>query len=86
MHDIVEMRCTACGFTVRGVHERTMARRRTCALCGLPAMAPRSNFSISRRLPMGMGLLMGAFAASLDVSPLEAAEPDATPGFARQHA
>lgn len=84
MHDIMEMRCAACSFSVRGIPERH-ARLRACALCGA-VMLPAKNYSASRRLPMGLGLLMGAFAASVDTSPLAAQEPDSFPGFARHHA
>ena len=80
MYDILEARCGACGFTLKGLGED---RTRTCRMCGLP-METRANLSISRRLPLGMGLLMGAFAASLDSSPLLAREDVPVPGFARQ--
>ncbi len=81
MHDIMEMQCRGCGFSVRGIPQRGIRARR-CSLCDLP-MAPRPNYSVSRRLPLGMGLLMGAFAASLDSSPLTAAEPAPVAGYAR---
>ncbi|GEM_PF-4730451 len=81
MHDILEAHCPACGFALRGVTDD--GRLHTCGLCGLP-LATRQNYSIPRRLPVGMGLLMGAFAASHDSSPLLAANPAAVPGFARR--
>lgn len=82
MHDILEAHCLACGFVLKGLHEG--APPTVCGMCGLP-LSTRSNLSISRRLPVGMGLLMGAFAASLDVSPLRTAETGAVPGFARRY-
>lgn len=81
MHDVLEAACPACGFTMKGLAES--AHVPTCGMCGLP-LATRSNLSISRRLPVGMGLLMGAFAASIDASPLLAYAPAAVPGFARR--
>lgn len=51
-------------------------------MCGV-RLSVRSNLSISRQLPGGMGLLMGAFAASLDASPLRSSPLPAVPGFAR---
>lgn len=82
MHEILEARCIACGFTLKGLGED---RARACRMCGLP-MTTRANLSISRHLPAGMGLLMGAFAASFDASPLLAPEQPAIPGFARSTA
>ena len=80
MHDILEATCPACGFTLKGLGEDAA---RTCGMCGLP-LATRSNLSVSRRLPVGLGLLMGAFAASLDASPLLKQQSGAVPGFARR--
>ena len=82
MYDILEARCSACGFTLKGLGED---RARACRMCGLP-MTTRANLSISRHLPAGMGLLMGAFAASFDASPLLAPEQPPIPGFARSTA
>lgn len=80
MHDILEARCDACGFSMKGVADD---RRRVCGMCGLP-LVTRPDLSIPRRLPVGLGLLMGAFAASVDASPLSAREPRPIPGFARR--
>ncbi|MEA3200679.1 MAG: hypothetical protein QOE90_2107 [Thermoplasmata archaeon] len=81
MHDLLEAHCPACGFVLRGVTDD--GRLHTCGLCGLP-LAMRANYSISRRLPVGMGLLMGAFAASHDASPLLAQQSGMIPGFAKR--
>ena len=83
MHDILEARCAACGFSLKGLDEARALRERACRMCGHP-LAMRSNLSVSRRLPMGLGLLMGAFAASLDASPLLAPDAPPYPGFARR--
>ena len=83
MHDILEARCVACGFALKGV-DPTRAPPAECPLCACP-MATRSDLAISRRLPVGLGLLMGAFAASLDASPLRAPDAPLAPGFARMH-
>jgi hypothetical protein len=80
MHEVLEATCSACGFTLLGLGEESA---RACGLCGLP-LSTRQNLSIPRRLPVGMGLLMGAFAASLDASPLMARQQAAVPGFARR--
>lgn len=82
MHDLLEARCAACGFSLKGLDALRVARERACRLCGGP-LGVRSNLSVSRRLPAGTCLLMGAFAASLDASPLLAPEPPLAPGFAR---
>lgn len=81
MHDILEARCGACGFSMKGLHEGHLVT--TCGMCGLP-LTSRSNLGVSRRLPPGMAILMGAFAASLDASPLHAAAMAPVPGFARR--
>lgn len=83
MHDILEARCPACGFTVKGLDETRAQREPLCPMCGAP-FAVRSNLSVSRRLPVGLGLLMGAFVASRDASPLMAREASTFPGFARR--
>lgn len=57
----------------------------TCPYCGIP-FAARSNLAISRQLPVGLGLLMGAFVASEDASPLRKTDADPVPGFARRWA
>ena len=80
MHDVLEATCPACGFTLMGLGEESP---RACGLCGLP-LSTRSNLALPRRLPVGMGLLMGAFAASLDASPLMTRQLPAVPGFARR--
>ena len=82
MHDLLEARCSACGFSLKGIDVLRARRERACTLCG-GAMRMRSNLGVSRRLPAGTCLLMGAFAASLDASPLLAPEAPLTPGFAR---
>ena len=81
MYDILEAHCPACGFTLLGVQDD--GRIHTCGLCGLP-LATRANYSVSRRLPVGLGLLMGAFAASHDASPLSPGATTMTPGFAKR--
>lgn len=81
MHELIEMRCRGCGFSLPGIPEARLTAR-ACTLCGC-AMDPRPNLSVSRRLPRGLGLLMGAFAASLDASPLTAVEPRSMMGYAR---
>lgn len=83
MHAILETRCRGCGFSLSGIPEEGYEAR-PCTLCGL-AMDPRPNLGVTRRLPRGLGLLMGAFAASLDASPLRTADPNLAPGYARQH-
>lgn len=55
----------------------------TCPFCGI-LFSVRSNLSISRSLLPGMGLLMGAFVASQDSSPLMAREDAPFVGFARR--
>jgi hypothetical protein len=79
-HDILEAHCNACAFTLKGIDSELPA---SCGMCGLP-LETRSNLAIARRLPGGMGLLMGAFAASIDASPLLARPEGAVPGFARR--
>lgn len=82
MHDILTARCDACGFSMRGL---TQAERvPTCAMCGLPLQA-QTDLSVPRRLSPGLQTLMGAFAASFDVSPLRHPPPGGVPGFARLH-
>ena len=54
----------------------------TCPFCNIP-FSVRSNLSISRSLPTGLGLLMGALVASQDASPLTAADAPLVPSFAR---
>lgn len=78
--DILEAHCNACGFTMRGLPADDL---RACGMCGLP-LETRSNLAVARRLPEGMGLLMGAFAASIDASPLLRRAESAVPGFARR--
>ena len=82
MHDLLEARCAACGFSVKGLDVLRASRQRACALCG-GRVTMRSNLNVSRRLPAGTCLLMGAFAASLDANPLLAPEAPLAPGFAR---
>ena len=83
MHDLLEAHCLACGFSLKGVPESLAHDVGRCRVCGA-RLAMRSNLSVSRRLPLGLGLLMGAFVASSDASPLLAQEPAAVPGFARR--
>lgn len=83
MHEILEAHCPACGFSLRGISDPSACVGQKCRICNLPLQA-RTNHGISRRLPRGMGLLMGAFAASLDASPLLAADTAPVPGFARR--
>lgn len=82
MHDLLEARCAGCGFSLKGLDVLRAQRERACALCGGP-LAMRSNLAVSRRLPAGTGLLIGAFCASIDSSPLVAREQPLSPGFAR---
>lgn len=82
MHELLEARCGACGFSLKGIDAIRARRERACALCGGPLVV-RHNLSVSRRLPAGTLLLMGAFAASIDASPLDAYEAPPSPGFAR---
>lgn len=82
MYELLEARCAACGFSLKGLDGRRAARETACRLCGLP-VSTRENLSVSRRLPVGLGLLMGAFAASLDACPVRSAPIPAAPGFAR---
>jgi hypothetical protein len=79
--DIIEAHCAACGFSLKGLGEESPVR--DCGMCGIP-LSTRSNLSVSRRLPEGLGLLMGAFAASLDASPMLRRSEGAVPGFARR--
>ncbi|MFA5862608.1 MAG: hypothetical protein WDA16_13030 [Candidatus Thermoplasmatota archaeon] len=81
MHELLEAHCNACGFSMKGLGDTSITP--TCGMCGLP-LATRSNLSISRQLPEGLGLLMGAFAASTDASPLLNRIEGAVPGFARR--
>lgn len=83
MHDILEAHCKACGFSLKGLDDLRAMRETECRMCGLP-LRTRTNLAVSRRLPLGMGLLMGAFAASLDASPLLARGTAPVPGFARR--
>lgn len=81
MHDILEAHCPACGFTLSGLRDPHVGR---CSLCGAD-FSLRSNLNVTRILPSGMGLLMGAFLASRDASPLMARKATLVPGFARRH-
>jgi hypothetical protein len=81
MHDILEAHCPACGFSLTGLRTPHVG---TCSLCGAD-LALRSNLNVTRQLPIGLGLLIGAFVASRDASPLLAREPTLVPGFARRH-
>jgi hypothetical protein len=83
MHDVLEAHCNACGFSMKGLAAEFPLP--PCGMCGLP-LSSRSNLDVSRRLPVGLGLLMGAFAASLDASPLLQRSEGAVPGFARKWA
>jgi len=84
MHELLEAHCPACSFSVRGLDVMRASKLRECRVCGLPLMT-RSNLNVSRRLPGGMALLLGAFAASLDASPISAEPPSPGAGFARRH-
>lgn len=83
MHDMLEARCPSCGFSMKGLADLAGLPESTCPFCGIP-FAARSNLSVTRQLPAGMGLLMGAFVASLDASPLLATDAPLVPAFARQ--
>lgn len=83
MHDILEARCLACGFSMKGLADTAGLPEPTCPYCGI-LFTVRSNLSITRSLPVGMGLLMGAFVASQDASPLMAREDAPFVGFARK--
>lgn len=82
MHDMLEARCPSCNFSMKGLADLARLPESTCPFCGIP-FAARSNLNVTRQLPAGMGLLMGAFVASIDASPLMANENGAVPGFAR---
>lgn len=56
----------------------------SCPFCGI-TFSVRSNLSISRSLPAGLGLLMGAFVASIDASPLMATDAQPVPALARMY-
>ena len=85
MYDILEARCPACGFSMKGLADPMGLCEPACPFCGI-AFSVRPNLSISRSLPSGMGLLMGAFVASIDASPLTATDAPLVPSFARMHA
>lgn len=82
MHDLLEARCPSCGFSMKGLADTAGLPEPTCPYCGV-LFHVRSNLSVSRRLPLGMGLLMGAFVASLDASPLTAEDRPAVPALSR---
>lgn len=82
MHDILEARCPACGFSMKGLADAAGLPESTCPFCDLP-FSVRSNLNVSRQLPLGLGLLMGAFVASADASPLLANDAPLVPSFAR---
>ncbi|HUR67761.1 MAG TPA: hypothetical protein VM370_00820 [Candidatus Thermoplasmatota archaeon] len=85
MHDVLEARCPSCGFSMKGLADTHGLPEPSCPFCGI-VFSVRTNLSISRRLPVGMGLLMGAFVASIDASPLMASESTPIPALARMHA
>lgn len=82
MHDCLEARCPSCGFSMQGLADLTRLPESTCPFCGIP-FAARTNLAVSRALPVGLGLLMGAFVASQDASPMRRTDPQFVPGFAR---
>ena len=82
MYDILEARCPACGFSMKGLADTAGLPEPTCPFCNVP-FAVRSNLNVTRQLPVGLGLLMGAFVASADASPLLASDAPLVPGFAR---
>lgn len=82
MHDMLEARCPSCNFAMRGLADLANLPESTCPFCGI-AFAVRSDLSITRQLPVGLGLLMGAFVASQDASPLQRRDNAFVPGFAR---
>lgn len=84
MHDLLEARCPSCGFSMKGLADTAGLPEPTCPYCGV-LFSVRSNLSVSRRLPLGMGLLMGAFVASLDASPLLADDGPTVPALSRMY-
>lgn len=82
MHDILEARCPSCNFAMKGLADAAGLPESTCPFCNIP-LAVRSNLNITRQLPVGLGLLMGAFVASADASPLLAPDAPLVPSFAR---
>lgn len=82
MHDILEARCPACNFSMKGLADTDGLPESTCPFCNIQ-FSVRSNLNITRQLPVGLGLLMGAFVASADASPLLAADAPLVPSFAR---
>lgn len=67
---------------MQGLADLTRLPESTCPFCGIP-FAARSNLAITRQLPVGLGLLMGAFVASQDASPMRRADSEFVTGFAR---
>ena len=84
MHDLLEARCLSCGFSMKGLADTAGLPEPACPFCGV-MFSVRSNLSVSRSLPVGMGLLMGAFVASIDASPLMAAHDTPVPALARMY-
>ncbi|HVM45021.1 MAG TPA: hypothetical protein VM582_03710 [Candidatus Thermoplasmatota archaeon] len=82
MYDMLEARCPSCNFAMKGLADSDRLPESTCPFCGIEFRV-RSNLSVSRQLPIGLGLLMGAFVASQDASPLLAADQAFVPAFAR---
>jgi hypothetical protein len=80
--DLLEARCPSCGFSMKGLADASGLPEPACPFCGV-MFSVRSNLSVSRKLPLGMGLLMGAFVASIDASPLMAAHDTPVPALAR---
>ena len=80
MHDLLEARCGACGFSLKGLDVLRAQRERACALCGGP-LAMRSNLAVSRRLPAGTGLLIGAFCAASTPRPSSPATSPSRPAL-----
>lgn len=67
---------------MKGLADTSGLPEPTCPFCGI-YFSVRSNLSVSRSLPRGMGLLMGAFVASLDASPLTAQHDTPVPALSR---
>lgn len=84
MYDILEARCPSCGFSMKGLADTAGLPEPTCPFCGV-LFSVRTNLSVSRMLPLGMGLLMGAFVASIDASPLTAEDRPPVPSLSRMH-
>lgn len=70
---------------MKGLADTSGLPEPACPFCGI-VFSIRSNLSISRKLPVGLGLLMGAFVASVDASPLMATDAQPVPALARMHA